>query len=83
MAQHPHEYKIMMEFLPPIRLGGLPDFEKEDVQASLVSALNNTLNGLPNIIENNFGEGWTFNSHSLTFQGEVAILSIILQKERT
>lgn len=82
MAGHPYEYGVMVEYLTPARLGGSPDFEKEATQASLVDALRKLTNGIPNAIDTALGEGWEINSHSLTFQNEVVIVSIFLQRHR-
>ena len=40
------------------------------------------LNYISGAIDTALGEGWEINSHSLTFQGGMVIVSILLQRHR-
>jgi len=80
---HEYEYKTLIEYLSPLRLGGSSKYIDEPARSALANAFHNLADSLPAIIDKKLGDGWQVNSHSITFQDEVCIVSMLLQRQRT
>jgi len=79
---HKYEYAVVVDYFPPVAIGGQLDFSKEQLQVSFLQALQRTAGRLPDAITKTIGEEWEVNSHSITFVNGVAILTLLLQKPR-
>ena len=79
---HEYEYATVIRYIVPLKLGGSPSYRDEPAQVALLQEFNKVANNLPKGIDTALGDGWEVNSHSLTFQDEVAILSILLKRHR-
>ncbi len=85
MTEHPYEYAILVEYLTPVALGGSPDFAEEPARQALRMALGKFADQLPRAISSlpaPIGGGWEVNSHSITFVGQTAVVSILLQRHK-
>jgi hypothetical protein len=80
---HEYEYAVSVDYFTPVKGGGSPNYTEEPARVAFLIAFRNLANKLPRAIDTTLGDGWSINSHSITFQGEVAIVSILLQRHRT
>ena len=82
--KHPYEYMIILKYLTPYAISGLPNYAEEQSQQALNIKLSEFVGELPKMItawpDN---DGWEVNSLSLTLAGSTLILSILLQRRRT
>lgn len=79
MAEHPYDYRLVTMYLTP-KPGELPDYTDPKTHKLLTQHLGKSVSQLPKIISNMpKGDGWTVNSHSLTFIGGTVVSSFLLQ----
>ena len=82
MAEHPYEYRTVIMYMAP-KPGELPDYTDRKTQQSITQGIGKSFSQLPMIISKMPDEGWTVNSHSLTFVGGTIMTSVLLQREKT
>jgi hypothetical protein len=83
MAEHLYEYRLVTMYLSP-KPGELPDYTDPKTHKILTQHLGKSVSQLPKIISNMpKGNGWTVNSHSMTFIGGTVVLSILIQRLKT
>ena len=81
---HEYEYAVIVDYLSPETISGIPpNFTKQKTQVAFGNGFQRLAGKLPSAIDATLGDGWQINSHSITFQDRVPIISILLQKIRT
>ena len=79
MTEHPYDYRIVTTYLTP-KPGELPDYSDPKTHKTLTQYLGKSVSQLPKLISSMpKGDGWTVNSHSLTFIGGTIVTSFLLQ----
>ena len=81
MAEHLYEYRLVTMYMSP-KPGELPDYTDRKTQQSVTQGIGKSFSQLPKIISDMPGDGWTVNSHSLTFVGGTIVTSVLLQREK-
>lgn len=82
--EHPYEYQLMVKFLWPAQISGMPDLSQEKSQVQLMAELGKVARDLPQLINKApGGDGWEINSHSITFVKDTVFISVLLQRPRT
>ena len=83
MAEHPYEYRLVTMYLTP-KPGELPDYTDQKTQKNLSQHLGKSVSQLPKIISKMpKPDGWTVNSHSITFIGGIIITTFLLQQPKS
>ena len=76
MTGHPHEYKILVEYISPEEKGKYPHFSHIGDQQGLIKTLDEVFIHLPESIS----EGWEVNSHNITASRNTLIVTILLRR---
>jgi len=79
MANHPYEYKVLVEYISPEDRGRHLHFTHKEDQEAFNGILNDVFTNLPKSIP----EGWEVNSQSISVSGESIIVTILLRRSRT
>lgn len=76
MKSHPYEYKILVEYLNPEKVGLVPHFTHPEDQEGLTMALVDVFRHLPASME----EGWEVVSHDIAESRNTLIVTILLKR---
>ena len=79
MTGHQYEYRMLVEYINPMRDSRIPHYSHEPDQSELTSMLDKVVTYLPEAV----GEGWEINSHSLTMAKNTVIVTILLRRPRS
>jgi len=78
MANHPYEYKVLVEYISPDERGRHPHFTHKEDQEAFAGILNDVFVNLPKSIP----EGWDVISHSISVSGDSLIVTVLLRRPR-
>ena len=77
MADHPYEYKMLVEYISPENAGKYPRFTHVEDQEGLTRTIDDVFAHLPEEIP----EGWEVNSHGITISRNTVIISVLLRRK--
>jgi len=76
MANHPYEYKVLVEYISPEEKGKYPHFGHIEDQEGFCSTLNDVFQHLPESIPT----GWEVVSHDIALSRNTVVISVLIRR---